>query len=127
MHQKSWDDRVVEAVHALQARDESDKQWFHDLYRYMNTRRAFGDGETLIREAGAITKRYKGEPVFSVGVNKGMTVVQPTGQPAETYSDREQALDRMAALTAQAVHDPDWGKQDEDAPARQPRKPLYPV
>ena len=124
---KSWDDRVVEAVHALRARDDANKQWFIDLGRYLDTPSARRDGERLSRDGDVLTKNHKGEAVFSCKVADGLTTVMPVGASPETYADREAALDRMASLMAQAVNDPHWGESAEDRQARSSHKPLYPV
>jgi hypothetical protein len=124
---KTWHERVLERLQALEAQDEADKQWFHDLCRYLSNAQADRDGEKLTRDGGEATKLYKGEPVFSFSVREGKTIVVPIGQKSESYCDREQALDRVADLLAQAARDPEWGKQVHDRVAGQPTKPLYPV
>jgi hypothetical protein len=124
---KTWDDRVVEAVQAQRARDDANKQWFIDLGRYLDTPSARRDAERLSRDGDLLTKLYKGEVVFSCKVADGQTIIMPVGGSAETYADREAALDRMAALVAQAVNDPHWAESAEDRQARSGHRPLYPV
>jgi hypothetical protein len=57
----------------------------------------------------------------------GEIVVRPISLQPERYTDRQQALDRMADLMAQALHDPLWGQRDDSTVRRPPSKPLYPV
>jgi hypothetical protein len=123
---KTWHDRVVERLRALQARDDADKDTYRYLCTYMSNAQANHDGEKLARDGGETTKLYKGEPVFSFSVNKGEIIVRPVGQKPESYADREHALDRMADLMAQAAHDPQWGVSGESLQRVAP-KPLYPV
>lgn len=124
---KAWDDRVVEAVQALRARDDATKQWFSDLCRYLDTPQSRRDGEGLVRDGNVATKFFRREGVFSFKVEEGQTIIMPFGGSHEAYTDREAALDRMATLVAQAVNDPNWGESAGDQQAKSGRKPLYPV
>jgi hypothetical protein len=126
MTTKTWHDRIVEKLDALRARDDADKEWYHYLCRYLSNAQGNRDGEKLVRGEDGSTKLYKGEPVFSFSVSEGKTVVTPEGKRPESIADREQALDRMAELLAQAAHDPQWGRHGEGERTA-PSKPLYPV
>ena len=132
---KTWHDRVVARLRALEARDEADKQTFGELCTYMTRPQAHRDHERLDVDTGEARMLYKERTVFSFAVQKGEIEVRSAGQQPERYADREEAIDRMADLLAHAAHDPNWGQRMRDrqfdeyaAPApRKPLKPLYPV
>ena len=118
---------MLEKLRALRDQAQADREWFHELCRYTD-RWEPGGREGLERDdkEGVATKLYADQPVYIVSVNEGQTIVRPVCGKAENYSDREQALDRMAELLARAINDPSWGK----VPVRveqQARKPLYPA
>jgi hypothetical protein len=117
---------VVEKLRALEGRDETDKEAYRYLCTYMSNAQANHDGEKLTRDGGEATKLYKGDPVFSFSVKKGEIIVRPVGQKPENFSDREQALDRMAELMAIAAHNPQWGMPAQTVKHASP-EPLYPA
>jgi hypothetical protein len=128
MTSKSWEDRMLGKLRALRAQAKADGEWFDELCRYTDRWDPVSNREGLERDdkEGVATKLYADQPVYTVRVNEGQTIVHPVGGKDENYSDREHALDRMAELVARAINDANWGKVPVRA-AQQPRQPLYPA
>jgi hypothetical protein len=105
-----WYDRVVRRLEVLDAQEQSDRDTFHWLFKELDDHQSRSDGEKVIRnDEGGATLLYKGTPVLSFSVRDSeITIVAPAGE-AVSFTDREQALNKMADLMARALRNAPTG------------------